>query len=161
MREIKFRGKRIDNGEWVYGYLLYKKTLLGETALIVEKFISTIDFADDKEERGIVIDADLAESGWKQIDPKTVGQYTGLKDKNGKEIYEGDIVRFTRKNVFNAKGLIIGVIEYHPDRLAYIVSNCIVRQPDGEKEKWDYTFLSEDGLEVIGNIYDNPELLED
>ena len=150
MREIKFRGKRIDNGEWVYGFLANRGLIsIGAIQISVEDINSKATA-----QMRAVIQA-------YQVDPETVGQYTGLKDRNGKEIYEGDIVRFTRKNVFNAKGLIIGVIEYHPDRLAYIVSNCIVRQPDGEKEKWDYTFLSEDGLEVIGNIYDNPELLED
>lgn len=134
MREIKFRVWDRERKKWVY-FTLQEIVNINHESLV--------------------------EDEWAFIQLERVGQYTGLKDKNGKEIYEGDIVRFTRKNVFNAKGLIIGVIEYHPDRLAYIVSNCIVRQPDGEKEKWDYTFLSEDGLEVIGNIYDNPELLED
>ena len=141
MREIKFRGKSKYYGTWVYGYYVAPDIIC-----------RGYEYGDH---------AEILLIGAEEVDPKTVGQYTNYKNKNGKEIYEGDIVGFVRENAFKERGLIIGIIKYHPDRLAYIVSNCIVRQPDGEKEKWDYTFLSEDDLEVIGNIYDNPELLED
>lgn len=70
MREIKFRGKRLDNGEWIEGDLL---------RMLDHWFI----FPDPAPE-GIDKYA---------VDPATVGQYTGLKDKNGKEIYEGDVIR--------------------------------------------------------------------
>lgn len=115
MREIKFRGKRLDNGEWAYGDLHIRTPF--------PHIHSEIDY------------------GKVNIDPHTVGQFTGLHDKNGKEIYEGDIVRYDMG----------GECE---------VSYCI----GGGFAGFDLSpaFHNEHQLtdvEVIGNIHDNPELL--
>ena len=121
MRTIKFRGKRIDNGEWVYGDLLRM--------------------------HGVpYIYPDPAPNGRNdyEVVPDTVGQFTGLLDKNGKEIYEGDIVEFGnriqgRSKVVFDNGCFMAEAKNYETALTYRVSMHAM---------------------VIGNIYDNPEMLK-
>ena len=78
MREIKFRGKRLDNGEWVYGDLEYSRY--------------------NNTTRIHVYDEDGLYDRQEKVNRATIGQFTGLLDKDGKEIYEGDIVRYLEAN---------------------------------------------------------------
>ena len=121
-REIKFRGQQINTKKWVYGYLYRNKGLY----VICEN----IRYA---EEEPILLD--------------TVGQYTGLDDKNGKEIYEGDIVKLD-SNMLK----ITGIVTYHNNEAVFVLEDL---HDEIEECLW---YMQED-LEVIGNIYDNPELL--
>lgn len=125
MREILFRGKRMDNGEWIFGYYFQKKNLLSEDGLPVKHCIT-----------------DIPPFGTK-VDPETVGQYTGLTDKNGKKIFEGDILELDGEDGFFE-------VEYDDDRAMFVICG-------------DYTTFYFDNLwnevEVIGNIYDDPELI--
>lgn len=135
MREILFRAKRIDNGGWVEGYFAIGKWYL------------------DEKERYAILPIDLCFyphceiSEWIEIDPETVCQYTGLKDKNGKRIWENDIVR-----IENSMDEGIGNIEFYGG-MWYV---------DGEPSNSLYDIVEyDDGeLEVIGNIFDTPELLK-
>ena len=122
MREILFRGKRIDNGEWVFGSLLVE----GDSRKIVVP------------KKGMVGCFVVMYP----IDPKTVGQYTGLKDRNGAKIFEGDIVQDELGKVF--------LVEYV--RFGYVLKQI--------GEPWCKFPYEYDEYEVIGNIYDNPDLLE-
>lgn len=135
MREILFRAKRADNGEWVEGYFAIGKWYL------------------DEKERYAILPIDLCFyphceiNEWIEIDPETVCQYTGLKDKNGKRIWENDIVR-----IENSMDEGIGNIEFYGG-MWYV---------DGEPSNSLHDIVEyDDGeLEVIGNIFDNPELLK-
>ena len=126
MREILFRAKRKDNGEWVYGDLL--------------KNIDCIKIRE--REKDITRIAKSYE-----VIPETVGQYTGLKDKNGNEIYEGDIVT----GLFNYTD-IIGHIVYGSDATFFIERKGLYGIGLNNAEDW---------LEVVGNIHDNKELLRE
>ena len=126
-REIKFRGKLIDTGEWVYGNLLQDSGLC-----FIGKNIEVFKEAPFNE---------------CLVNPDTVGQYTGLKDRNGKDVWEGDLLRTPEGDIM--------VVEW---RDAQIITRCV--RPYSPRYKNSLTFAYPVSV-VIGNIHDNPELLED
>ena len=139
MREILFRGKRLDNGEWVEGY--YK--LCGfQVGTIEEDIYPTITPFN---QYGYI------------VDPKTVGQFTGLTDKNGKRIFEGDIGRYKQTDGAKRNGkpiTCIGKVIYNTKTASYAVES----KDEAGCKYFDYFPIKD--FEVIGNIHDNKELLE-
>ena len=131
-REILFRGKRTDNDEWIYGDLRHISDGHGGYILCI---------VDNTNGRNNDV------TGFKVI-PETVGQYTGLTDKNDVKIFEGDIVRYDAN--------------YHDMVISYDVENWggwLYEDMDDNMQAYSiYEFNLKD-IAVIGNIYDNPELL--
>ena len=125
MREILFRGKRADNGVWVEGADIMHKTVRGELCI-----------------------ADVS-TDWVSVIPETVGQYTGLKDKNGKKIFEGDIIGTDR---FGVGHQIDGYVVYNENNGQY---ELVFDLDDNGKM---YVRLERNVI-VEGNIHDNPEIM--
>ena len=141
MRAIKFRGKDVETGKWVYGDLIQYNDLIQRMG-----YIPSIIFYYER--NGKIYYNEHA------VKHETIGQYTGLKDKNGVEIYEGDIV-FSKK--FDHKG-VLHKVEYDAENAMFTAKPI---------QCWDFDFcqIRKDWIlkyekEVIGNIYDNPELLK-
>lgn len=124
-REIKFRGKRLTNNEWEYGYYIY---------------------CEEWEIHYIILTP---------IDGGTVGQYTGLKDKNEKEIYEGDILKVSTEGRWADISGAIGVVEFS-DELQW---SFAYSKTDTRIGFMPITWGGFSDLEVIGNIHENPELI--
>lgn len=148
MRQITFRGKRVDNGEWVNGDLIHGQGLTYGRLYILPQ---TKFYCNDLD-------------GW-QVIPETVCQYTGLKDKNDKEIYEGDILK-----IITESGRVeLFICEYNIHRRC-MASGWEVQIPG-------FSFVNSEGfptfpiiknflngndldiIEVVENIHDNPELI--
>ena len=131
MREILFRGKRADNGEWEYGDLWCNP--YGKRVVCI---VSPIN--------------DQGTTGGNEVDPETVCQYTGLTDKNGRKIFEGDILGGFLDEEYPEHETVV-VVEWHENM-------WVTRQ--GEYLPDLLELDDSDCFEVIGNIYDNPELLK-
>ncbi|MEN0946747.1 YopX family protein [Listeria monocytogenes] len=123
MRDIEFRGQNI-NGHWAHGNL----------AIIKEKL--------DRAEIGAYISNSAGAPFAYQIRPETIGQYTGLKDKNGKKIFEGDVGWDEHNECY-------GVVKFEEGKFLYVWENIAE----------DLQEVA-DGIEICGNIHENPDLLE-
>lgn len=133
MREILFRGKRIDTGEWVYGYVAIHTIIGDETELktvIVQKPDKIYQY-----------------DSW-IVDPETIGQYAGLDDKNGKKIFGGDVLRDDEYFV---------IVEFVDGGFSVDYGTM-----DGKWAGYGdlYAYLEVYNGGIIGNVHDNPELMK-
>ena len=137
MREILFRAKRIDNGEWVEGFLFLVSYDGCPVWCIGNIPLSANDYSEIMGEN---VD-------WFSVDEEAICQYIGRNDKNGKRIWENDIVKHEQSDT-------IGTVKwYQEDYVGWCVDDVMIDEQQFTDEMWNE-------CEVIGNIFDNKELLE-
>ena len=135
MREILFKAKRKDNGEWVVGYYMPRSNSPGK-------------------QRYYIIP--LSQARWYEIDPNTICQYTGLTDKNSQKIWENDIISINAYSYYEPEDDYFGVVKYCEKDACWVLKN---------NERFNEIICECFGsytTQMInhGNIFDNPDLLE-
>ena len=143
IREVIFRGKRLHDNKWIYGNFI--SDCEGNPHIIEPRFFCEdghhLQYEDNTDTPVFII-------------PETVGQYTGLTDKNGMRIFEGDICRFKRFNDVH-----IGKIVFNATTASFVMWYQPIVGAYGKKATQKMLLSVCDDIEVIGNIHDNPELL--
>ena len=149
MREILFRGKRTGNEKWICGHLL-EQNIPDCHSYIVMSIIAELDNRHIE-----IMDFDINE-----VIPETVGQYTGLTDKNGVKIFEGDIVKGIAYSVERI-GVIVWIDEIASFGVRYFKSvNSTTWENSSILRCASMGKTDEFAAEIIGNIHDNPEILK-
>ena len=138
MREILFRGKRIDNGEWVEGYYVKALDMYDKEIHAIFDTMTTFYACGET-------------SGFELVDPETICQYTGLIDKNGKKIWEGDILEGHLDDKFPE--------DVTREKVIWHENGWKTEEPGCDNKEYLDEFDTEN-FEIVGNVYDNPELLE-
>lgn len=154
-REIKFRGKRKDNGEWMYGNLFVPNKMVSGVYICPDT--TYVNFAPGIEDVVPLIEAikhGCTLGRFIEVNPETIGEYTGLLDKNDKEIYEGDFINCNESEA--------GITKRE-------MKNCLVTWskvlcaydycPNGKTSQPHQLICYALSREIIGNKFDNPELL--
>ena len=142
MREILFRGKRVKPvalvSQWILGNHVFK--------------------ADDSlpglGKHFIVVHDGFGLSQWVEVDPDTIGQFTGLTDKNGKKIFEGDIVQFS---LITGRSLVPQGLR----QVTFSAGSFMIEDPYSGDDETISRIAASVELEVVGNIYDNPDMIAD
>ena len=147
MRNIIFRGKRLDNGEWMYGDLIENQ---GRFFIYHATSETTIECNDD---RRIIVAAF-------EVDPATVGQYTGLKDRYGDRIWEGDVFKEDDSGIVRSVFRVPGGLAFEDNPVSFGYDHRAPVYPYSSiAEMQNASWLSQ-CCEVIGNIHDHPDLLK-
>ena len=149
MREILFRGKQSDNGKWAEGSLAFFFDNPKNSMIMPRCFFGTRHFGEEDEKGNLILEDEVALGGFLDVISETVGQFTGILDKNGKKIFEGDILKCISPNDGS---------EFISDFIATLSNGITFKNSD---LNWDMTLFEYEWMEVeiIGNIHDNPELL--
>lgn len=152
MKTIKFRGLRTDGKGWIYGSLAYFFNQKENTMIMPNCYFGSRDFGEEDENENPIISDEIILGGFLKVLPESVGQFTGLLDKNGKEIYEGDVLDSSESIPM------IFEVYYQDGGFRY-----------GKKDRSvDLSFSGHNWLEnilkrfhIIGNIHENENLLND
>ena len=162
MREILFRAKRTDNGEWVEGfYSQLPKPSLGATIItngdLCAEDVSDYIIVNECKQHSNFSNSnplEVVECEYYEIDPETICQYIGETDKEGKKIFEGDIIGFITLGSTESgysKSSCLGEVVWSKEKCCFHVTNRL------SAESWEVLA----GCKVLGNVFDNKEMLDD
>ncbi len=155
MRTIKFKGKDIETGKWVYGFYVRledssRKPIDGKERISHRIYTGFADSCASQD--GYDFSGD-----WHEVDPGTIGQFTGYYDSKGNEIFEGDITTRIRELLDRTGSIEQGKIEWRHEEGCYLFVDRISTRDNRELVT---PLIRCKRIMVIGNIYDNPKLME-